>query len=67
MSTKGKVWGCEAWPVRVSDERVLEVFDNESISRILRLRRRDDVPSGELRHHLSITSIVALFVQRKLR
>ncbi len=30
---------------RVADERMLEVFDNDSIRRILRERRRDCVPS----------------------
>ncbi len=31
--------GCETWPVRVADERMLEVFDNDSIRRILSVRR----------------------------
>ncbi len=26
------LYGCETWPVRVADERMLEVFDNDSIS-----------------------------------
>ncbi len=43
------LYGCETWPVRVADERRLEVFDNDSIRRILRVRRRDCVPSVELR------------------
>ncbi len=29
------LYGCETWPVRVADERMLEVFDNDSIRRIL--------------------------------
>ncbi len=33
--------GCETWPVRVADERMLEVFDNDSIHCILCVRRRD--------------------------
>ncbi len=50
LRTKGSVnqavvrsillYGCETWPVRVADERMLEVFDNDSIRRILRVRRR---------------------------
>ncbi len=59
--------GCETWPVRVADERVLEVFDNDSISRILRVRRRDCVPSVELRRRLCLTRIPALLEQRRLR
>ncbi len=65
MRTKGRVYqavvrsvllyGCETWPVRVAGERVLEVFDNDSIRRILRVRYRDSVPSVELRHRLSYT------------
>ncbi len=42
-------YGCETWPVRVANERMLEAFDNDSIRRILRVRRRDCVPSVELR------------------
>ncbi len=61
------VKGCEAWPVRVTDEKMLEVFDVDSIRRILRVRRRDCVPSVELRRRLCLTSIPALVVQRRLR
>ncbi len=46
---------------------MLEVFDNDSIRRILRVRRRDCVPSVELRHRLCLTRIPALLVQRRLR
>ncbi len=54
-------------PVRVAGERMLEVFDNDSIRRILRVRRRDCVPSVELCHRLCLTSIPALLVQGRLR
>ncbi len=57
----------ETWPVQVADERMLEVFDNDSMSRILLVRRRDCVTCVELRRRLSLTSIPALFVQRRLR
>ncbi len=33
------LYGCEICPVRVADERVLEVFDNDSIHHILHTRR----------------------------
>ncbi len=46
---------------------MLEVFDNDSTRRILRVRRRDCVPSVELRRPLSLTSMPALLVQRRLR
>ncbi len=72
LRTKGRVYqavvrsillnGCQAWPVRVTDERMLEVFDNDSIRRILRVRRRDCVPSVELRHRLCLTSIPTMLV-----
>ncbi len=51
------LYGCETWPVRAADE---------SIRRILRVRRRDCVPSVELRRRLYLTNILALFVKRKL-
>ncbi len=46
------LYGCETWPVRVANERMLEVFGYSSIRRILRARRRDCEPSVELRRHL---------------
>ncbi len=46
---------------------MLEVFGNDSIRHILCVRRRDCVPSVELRHRLCLTSIPALLVQRRLR
>ncbi len=59
LRTKGGVYqavvrsillnGCETRPVGVADERRLEVFDNDSIHHILGVRRRDCVPSVELR------------------
>ncbi len=55
------------WLVRVADERMLEVFDNDSIHRILYLRRRDCVPSVELQRRLCLTTMPALFMQRRLR
>ncbi len=71
LRTKGRVYqavvrsillyGCETWPVRVADERMLEVFDNDSIRRILRIR-----PSVELHRRLCLTRIPALLVQRRL-
>ncbi len=60
------LYGCESWPVRVTDESMLGVFDNDSIRRILRVRHRDCVPSVELRRGLCLTSIPALIVQRRL-
>ncbi len=42
-------YGLETWPIQVEDERVLEVFDNDSISHILHVRRGDCVPTVELR------------------
>ncbi len=61
------LYGCETWPVRVAGKMMLEVFDNDSIHRILRVRRRDCVHYVELRRRLSLTSIPALLVQRRLR
>ncbi len=63
--TKGRVYqavvrsillyGCETWTLRVTDERMLEAFDNGSIRRILRVRRRDCVPSVELHRRNCLT------------
>ncbi len=77
LHTKGKVYqavmrsillcGCETWPVRLADERTLEVFNNDSIRRILRVNQRDCVPSVEVARRLCLTDIPAPLVQRKLR
>ncbi len=45
---------------------MLEALDNDIIHRILRVRRRDCVPSVELRRRLCLTSIPTLLVQRRL-
>ncbi len=61
------LYGCETWPVQVADESMLVVFDNDGIRRILRVRRRDCVPSMELRCRLCLTGMPTLLVQRRLR
>ncbi len=42
------LYGCKTWPVRVADERMLVVFDNDSIHRILRASHRYCVLTMEL-------------------
>ncbi len=76
LRTKGRVYqavvrlillyGCDTWPVRVADERMMEVFDDDSIRRILRVRSRDSVPSVKLWLRLCLSCIPTLLVQRKL-
>ncbi len=61
------LYGCQTWTVRVADERMLTVFDNESIHRIQHAKRRDWVPKVELRRRLCLASTPALLVQRRLR
>ncbi len=56
------LYGSEIWPVRVAEERTLEVFDNDNIRRILRVRRNDFVPSVELRRRICLTIMPALLV-----
>ncbi len=60
-------YGCETLPVRVADERMLEVFNNYSIRRTLHVRPRDCVPSVELLRRFCLTSLPALLMQRRLR
>ncbi len=47
--------GCETWPVRVADERMLDVFHNDRTRRNLRVRCRDCLPSVEQRRRLCLT------------
>ncbi len=51
------LYGCETWPARVADERMLAVFDNDSTHRIVHVRRSNCVPTTELRCRLHLTSI----------
>ena len=61
------MYGCETWPLRVSDERRLEVFDNDCLRRILRVRRADHVPVATLRRQCKVQSISAEILKRRLR
>ncbi len=45
---------CETWAVEVEDVRMLQIFGNDSIRRILRVSRTDCVPSMELRRRLCL-------------
>ncbi len=51
----------------MADERMLVVFDNDSIRRIVHIRCKDYVPTAELRRRLRLTSIPAQLVQSRLR
>ncbi len=58
------LYGNKTWPVRVADERMLEVFDNDNILRTLRARRRDCAPSVELRRRLCLASIRRTWIEK---
>ncbi len=58
---------CEAWLKRIADERMLDVFYNDSINAILHARHRGCVPSVELRRRFCLARIPALLVQKRLR
>ncbi len=60
-------YGCETWSVRVTDGKMLEIFDNGIFRCILHVRRRSCLPSVELRCHVCLTSIPALLVQGMIR
>ncbi len=61
------LYSCETWSLRVADERMSEVFDNENIRRFLQVRRSDCVPSVELRRGLCFTRILAQLMQGRFR
>ncbi len=48
-------------------ERISEVFDNDSIRRILHMRHRDCVLTAKLQYHIPLISIPAQLVGRRLR
>ncbi len=61
------LYGCGPWPVRTADERMLVVFYNDCIRRILYARRRDCIPTAELRRRLRFTRKPSQLVQRSVR
>ncbi len=60
------LYGCEYWPLRVEDQRCLEVFGNGCLRRILGRRRRDRVPCEALRHRLPLRALPPVLLQRWL-
>ncbi len=61
------LYGCETWPLRVEDQRCLEVFANDCLRRILSRRPRDRVPCDVLRHQLHLRALPPTLLQRRLR
>ncbi len=51
------LYGCETWPLRVEDQRRLEVFDNDCLRRILGCLRQDRIPCIALRHRLQLRAL----------
>ncbi len=60
------VYGCEAWPLRVENQRRLEVFDNDCLRRILGRRRLDRSPCAVLRRQLHLRVLPPVSIQRRL-
>ncbi len=49
--------GCETWPLRVGDQRHLEVFYNDCMRRIRGGRRLDSVPYAVIRRQLHLRAL----------
>ncbi len=60
------LYGCETWPLRVEDQRRLEVFDNDCLRRILGCRGQDRIPYVALRHRLHLRALPSGLLQRRL-
>ncbi len=58
------LYGWETWPVRVADERMLVVFDNDSIRHILHMRCINSIIAVGLRWRLQFTNTTEQLVQR---
>ncbi len=61
------LYGCKRWPAWSTDERMLAVFDNESIRQILHVSHIDCVRTVEQRRRLYLACILAQLDQRRLR
>ncbi len=55
-------YGFETWPIRLADKRMVEVFGNDSIHRILHAGFRDCVSSVELQRTFDIECKDALHI-----
>ncbi len=58
------LYDCETWPLRVEDQRRLEVFDNDCLRRILGRRRLGRVPCAVLRRQLHLRALPPVLLQR---
>ncbi len=58
------LYDCETWSVRVADERMLEVFNNDSNHRFLHARCTDCVSTVELRRCARPNYVLGQLVQR---
>ncbi len=60
-------YGRENWPLRVGDQRRLEVFNSDCLRHILGFRRQDRIPCVALRHRLHLRALPPVLFQRQLR
>ncbi len=67
MLTKDRVFQAVLRSILHNGGKMWPVFENDGFHRILHVRRRDCAPTVERRRHLSLTSTLALLVQRRLR
>ncbi len=61
------IYGYKTWPLRVEDQRCLEVLANDWLDCILGRQRRDPVPCDVLRHRLHLRNLPPTLLQRRLR
>ena len=62
------LYGCETWPLRVEDLRMLEVFDHWCLRNILKIRWSDFTSNAELRTRcFGLQKLSSLLQQRRLR
>ncbi len=61
------LYDCGSWPLRVEDQRGLEVFDNDYLRRILGRCRLDHKPCAVLPRQLQLRALPPMLLQRRLR
>lgn len=61
-----RLWGCDRWPLRLVDERPLEVFNNDRLQHIVRHRRAKDLSCGEQRSRRQLDELPWIRLRRSV-
>ena len=61
------LYGCETWALRTIEQKKIQIFDNDCLRRILRVRRSDCIPIATIQSICGLQSTPSIILQRRLR